>query len=239
MNRAARLIAISAVAALAACSKVDSDNVKTEGLYATYSVEGNNENTATCRATFQVGGPTGTFVDLKRQDKVTCNGLEMLRVGNWDGSVYYKADVAFNPGGQYKITLKRPAENLYESIVELPPKISGMSPGAAFAVPKGTALNPTWQPSASGLDEMTVEISYRYTDGVSEKSGGPASQHDPSPERGSVGFGAGDTSLRPQPAGVWNGSLTYRRSRHGEVAAGLNGLLTASQTAVVPMQLTD
>lgn len=239
MNRAFFMLAVSAAALVAACNKVDSDNVKTEGLYASYAVEGNNQNSATCRATFRVAGPEGAVVDLKRQDKVSCNGLEMLRTVSREGVVSYQADVAFNPGGQYKITLKRPAENLYESIVELPPTIARMNPGEAFAVPKGSALSPSWQPSASGLDEMTVEISFRYSDGLNEKAAGPSAQVDPSPERGVVAFGAGDTSLRPQPAGVWNGSLIYRRSRHGMVAAGLNGLMTGSQTAVVPMQLTD
>jgi len=227
------LICLSTV--LAGCSKTDSGNVKTSGFYASYSVSGNNQNSVNCSATFQVGGSTGTYLNLNAGDSVTCNGNSMSR-SELAGMISYSASVPFVSGGTYTITLSRTSETPYQSSVVLPEPITGYSPSAAFSIQKGAALTPTWNPSSSAFDSMRISLSYNGSGSSFSES---HSEIDTSPEDGSVGFGSGDTSRSPASFGTWTGTLTYQRYRYGTVATGLDGIISASQSVSVGVSLTD
>lgn len=227
------LLCISAI--LTSCSKTDSGNVKTSGFYASYSVSGNNQNSVNCSATFQVGGPTGTYLNLNDGDTVTCNGNSMSR-SELAGMVSYSASVPYVAGGTYTITLTRSNESPYQSSVVLPEPIAGHSPSAAFSIQKGAALTPTWTASSSAFDSMRISLSYS---GAGSSFSESHSELDTSPEDGSVGFGSADTSRSPASVGTWTGTLTYQRYRYGTVATGLDGIISASQSVSVGVSLTD
>ena len=232
-----RFLCVTSVAVVFAvgCSKTNSDNVKTSGFYVTYTVTGNNVGTATCTARLQVGGSTGTFLELNGGDSITCDGQSMSR-SEFAGIITYSANVTYAVGKIYTVILNRSGEGSYSSTVDMPPVIAGYTPSTTNSYQKGTIINPTWTPSASGLDTMYVDLSYNYG------SGSRTVLHtDTAPENGSgVSFGATDTQVTPAGApGTWTGTLRYTRSRSGQLSTSLSGAISASQEVSVAVNLTD
>lgn len=215
------------------CSNTNSDNVKTSGFYVTYTVRGNNQNSVSCTATLQVGGSTGTYLDLSGGDSVTCNGNSMSR-SEFLGMITYSATVPYSVGGTYTVVLNRSGETPYSSTAVLPEAIANMNPSSATSYTKGNPISPSWTSSASALDGMVVTLNY--------SAGGSSysyQQNDTAPENGVVGFSSGQTQLTPAVAGPWTGSIEYSRRRTGSMAVGLSGTITASQVATVSVTLTD
>lgn len=218
---------------LVSCSKTESDNVKTSGFYVTYSVQGNNQNSVSCTATFQVGGSTGTYLDLSSGDTITCNGNSMSR-SEFLGMITYTATVPYSVGGTYTLVLSRTGESAYSSSVVLPEAIAGMNPSSATSYTKGTGLSAAWTPSSNAADGMNVYL--RYT---AAGTGYYYSQNDTSPENGVVGFSSAETQLQPPVAGTWSGSIEYSRTRAGTMATELSGTITAYQEVTVSISLVD
>ncbi len=201
----------------------------------TYSVTGNNSNAAVCRARLQVGGATGTYLDLNAGDTLTCEGLTMSR-SEFAGMVTYSVNVPYVVGKTYTVVLSRPGEGDYSSTVELPSAIAGNVPIALTSYQKGSTISPTWTPSANGSDAMYIDLSYNYTNGsrMTLKS-------DAAPENGNgIVFDATDTQVSPPgPAGNWAGTMTFTRSRSGTMSGSLSGVISASQSVAVTIELRD
>lgn len=216
------------------CSKTASDNVKTSGFYATYRITGNNQNSATCTATFQVGGPTGTYLDLSSTDSITCDGQSMNR-SEFAGIVTYSANVSYVVGKTYNIVLSRAGEGDYISSAVLPEAIIGYSPSGTPSYQKANAINISWTPSNSNEDNMYVYLN--YTAGGSSYS---YSENDTAPESGvGMGFGATETQVSPPVAGTWNATLKFQRYCNGIMSSGLDGDMRAEQQVTVNVTLTD
>lgn len=215
------------------CSKTPSSNVKTAGIHVSFTVEGNNQNAATCEARFQVGGATGTYLDLQDGDSVTCEGKTMVRE-EFAGIVVYRVPVSYNPRGAYTVMFTRPKESPYVSTVLMPEPIVGMNPVGFVGYQKGRPFSVAWAPSLNTGDEMRVELSYQAgnTSTFRYKSGGR-------PETGGVGFGAEDTTTNPPQPGTVSGKITYHRVRNGYVPSPLSGTIQGVQTFSVPVQFTD
>lgn len=228
-----RVIVLGLLPMAAACSKTNSSNVKTSGIYVTYTIEGNNQNSAVCRAQFQVGGSTGTFLDLDNGDTVTCQGQSMSR-SEFAGIVTYYAAVTYNPGGTYVVNFSRTGEPLYTASVAMPLPIAGMSPASFRTYQKNQAFTISWTPSLSGADSLTAWLSFDTSNSSysSTKSGGQ-------PEIGTVGFAAQDTVASPPTAGTYDGKIEYDRSRGGVIPSPLSGSIRAHQIFTVPIQLVD
>lgn len=215
---------------LISCSNTKSDNVKTSGIHATFSVEGNNQNSVNCQATLQVGGATGTYLDLTSGDSVTCNGNSMSR-SELLGIITYSATVPYQVGSTYTIVLTRTGENPYSSSVVLPEAISNVSPSSAISQQKGSAINVSWTPSSNATeDSFSASLS---ATGVS------ALLTDSPPEQGALGFGSTDTTPSPVSSDSSTGTLTYSRARSGTMATGLAGTIKAYQKTSVSVTLTN
>jgi hypothetical protein len=215
------------------CSNTPSDNVKTDGFYVTYKITGNNVNTATCKVTFQVGGATGTYLDLSSNDVVTCDGQSMSR-SEFAGIITYSVNVAYQVGKTYNVVLTRSGEDPYNASVTLPEAITGYSPSVPTTYQKGSSIAPTWTPSSNGADAMSVSLSYSSTNG-SRLSG----KTDSAPENGNgVVFDASDTQMTPAVPGPWSGTITFTRNRTGNVGT-LSGSIRAEQEVSVVVNLID
>lgn len=229
INGALILFALS-LGSIISCSKTNSDNVKTSGIHATLSVEGNNQNSVTCKATLQVGGSTGTYLDLTSGDTITCNGNSMSR-SELLGIITYSATVPYQAGSTYTIVLTRTGEDPYSSSVVLPEAISNVSPSAAISQQKGSAISVSWTPSSNATeDSFSASLS---ATGVS------AYLTDSPPEQGALGFGSTDTTPSPVSADSSTGTMTYTRTRSGTMATGLSGDIKAYQKTSVSVTLTN
>lgn len=228
-------ISVTSMLFVMGCSKTDSDNVKTTGFYATYSVTGNNSGTAVCTARLQVGGSTGTYLDLTSGDTLTYDGQSMSR-SEFAGIITYSANVTYLVGKTYTVVLARSGEGDYSSSVVLPPAIAGNIPNAPTSYQKGSTISPTWTASSSGADTMYVDLSYNYGTGsrMTLKS-------DTAPENGNgIVFDSTDTQVSPAgPAGGWAGTMKFTRSRSGTMSPSLSGTISASQEVSVTVTLTD
>lgn len=230
------LLLISALFLLVGCAKTNSENIKTAGIYATYRIEGNNQNSATCTVQFQVGGATGTFLNLTSGDSVTCDGQSMNR-SEIAGIITYSASVAYLVGKTYNVNFSRPDEGAYISSVVMPSEINGISVAPNTSFQKASAITPTWSASGNASESMWVELNfctstnsncYRYQ------------KNDTAPEAGSgIGFSSSETQVTPNVAGTWNGSLTFRRYLNGSMDASISGSIQAEQKTSVSILLND
>jgi hypothetical protein len=218
---------------LFACAKTSSDNIKTSGFYATYTVDGNNANSVTCAAQFQVS-QGGTYIDLSSSDSITCNGNSMAR-SELAGIVKYTAQVAYSPGSVYTIVLTRSGESPYSSSVNLPETITTSNPTSNANVTKGTALTATWALSSDSSDSMRLLLHYDVN------SNNAVSHYitDTAPEEGSLGWSSSETQVNPPSAGPWSGYINFVRFRRGSIASGLTGVIEATQTKAVNISIVD
>ena len=223
---------------LLSCSRTTSDNVKTSGFYATIRVAGSSTNTATvsCSAQFQVGGSTGTYLDLTGGDTVTCNGNSMTKT-EFAGIVTYSASVTYSVGSTYTVTLTRSGESPYTSSVTLPEAVTVLSPANASSFQKGTQRNYSWTPSSNASDYMRITLDY-----VTSSTPEPCpygSNDDSAPENGSGAFSTTQTIRSPNVAGTCSGKITFSRYRDGTLASGLTGTVMAVQTTTITQTITD
>ncbi len=220
-------ICVVSISLLSACSTTESDNVATKGIYATIEVAGNNANSVNCEVQLQVGGPTGTYLDLSAGDSLTCNGNTMAR-NEFLGIVTYTATLTYAVGATYTIEFVRAGEGTYTSTAVLPGAISGASVQEGNSIAKGQPLTALWTASTSTEDSMYVTLSYSYLNG-STTSSQSHGLNDTSPENGSMGFSAAQTQVTPPVAGNFDATLTLKRSRGGTMATGLDGSIRATQ----------
>lgn len=225
-----------AAATLAACSKAPSTDVKTGSIVATYEVNADTATQATCTAKFQVGGSTGTFLDLGGGDSVTCNGYPMSRSEIFN-IITYSATVPTPPGGLYKIVFQRPSES-YDATTTVPEQIFNASPAAGTSFQKGTSIPVSWQTAADPSVTMTAILTYDY-------AAGPETRHasyyreDTAPENGLLSFAGSDTQVSPPVPGAWAAHLTLERIRYGNMPTGLGGSINGSRRLVIPITLRD
>lgn len=224
----------SAVLSLAACSNTESENVKTSGFYATYTLFAEGASSASCQATFQVGGSTGTYLDLNSGDTVTCDGQSMVR-SELLGMITYTASVTATVGKTYEIVLTRSGEPTYTSTVVLPEAVAGTTPATTTNYTKGSVINTSWTPSSNTTEDfMTVTLSYTAGDHSAS-----ASADDTAPESGTLGFGSSDTNQYSSTTGTFGGKITFKRKRVGTMASGLEGQIYSQQKLEIPINLTD
>lgn len=132
----------------AACSDTSSQNIKPGAFYGTLSVSGDSTNTVTCSATWQVGGGTGTYIELQSGDKTTCSvGTSVITLQEdksiIDSITYSGTGLPFSPGATYAITLYTNGQT-FASTVVLPDSVTITAPSPAQSVAKGSQLQITW-----------------------------------------------------------------------------------------------
>lgn len=218
---------------LVACSKTPSSNVKTSGIHGSFSVVANQQGGVTCKAEFQVGGGTGTFLELDDGDTVTCQGQVMAR-SEFAGIVTYSVPLQPIPGGQYSVVFTRPNESPYRATVTLPEPIAGLNPTAMSSFQKGRPFQVNWTPSSNPADQMQVTLSFKT--GQSYRMAFESGGH---PEVGFANFSASDTSSNPPEPGTWGGDITFSRYRVGQMPTGLGGEIKGTQEVKLAVQLKD
>jgi hypothetical protein len=120
-----RLLLVSlALAATSACTYTASENVRTSGIYAYFSIVDLGDDTVDIQSRFSVGGPTGTVVYFSGGDHLEVNGQPIDGLG---------ADFPRSDDRVYDLTLVRDDETV-TTMLEAPamPEILSMTPEASL-----------------------------------------------------------------------------------------------------------
>jgi hypothetical protein len=219
------------------CAKTNSDNIKTSGFYAEYTVavDATTNTVAKCSASFRVEAG-GTFIDLSANDTVTCNGQSMAR-SEIAGIVTYSTNLTATVGGIYTVVLTRSGESPYSASVTLPAAVVTSAPANNGSFSKGAPLSLAWTISSNAADAIVVTTSRVTTD--STKCPNNALYANPAPEAGIGSFTAMDMALPTATgtAGTCNMNVNWQRQRLGTMPSGLNGSIYGIQSSSVPIIL--
>jgi len=143
---------------LAGCSSTPSENVKTSGIYAIFTIENKyGENTVKAKATLQVGGMTGSFLKLSEGDELYCDDQKLSEKTTVIGSVEYIATLPKkNAGEKYVFKFKRKDE---EYIIEVPQlkdvHITAPKQSESFKISEDIKV--TWEPKSTEEMDLTID----------------------------------------------------------------------------------
>lgn len=212
MNKYSMFMLSLVITALSSCAKVDSTQVKSGGIFATFHVTGDSSAGAVCEAVFQVGDVTGTFMSLAGGDQVTCDGKPMTRT-EFLGTVTYSVSVDYDLAKTYTLLFQRPNEPDYKADMTLPDPVSITWPRPADRVSGGSGVELKWALGATTTYDLSVAVSGANETTVFSPE---------TPDIGSKLLPAESLKL-PDGSTAENFTATVTRSRAGSFPVGLAG----------------
>ncbi len=224
------LIGIGVLAS--ACSVVDSDNVKTGGFYTTFSISQQAAQKPVASAIFQVGGPTGTSINLTSNDEIACNDVELARTqAPIINLITYNA--ALDQKASYKFEFSRTGEPTYERSIAHPEafQITNQAP-IALKYDGSVAIN--WQNSATaGKVSITVDAG-----GGAAGCQGVTVIKSGLPDTGSYTFNGNELLLRDGTKPACTYTVTVGRTVSNDVGAPFQGgYLLARHTETIQLNV--
>jgi hypothetical protein len=249
INRTCFLLTLSGIVFMVTgCSSTPSENVKTTGISASYSVESNDGAQATCSARFFVGGSTGTVLDLTSGDSVTCNGQAMARQQDpLTHMITYSAQLAAQAGSTYTIVFTRSGEAPYNSSVVLPRSLTVTSPASGARLKKNKALDLVWNADSDSTTFVDAALSFATTSPSQEASDSKSTTTSsnliagraPAPDPGALTLDAPSTAPTTMSAGDISAQLRLSRIKRGVMSNGLSGSIQATQNSSINLVLVD
>ena len=148
---------------LSACESVDSDDVRTSGLFASYKVEAHGGGNTRIRARFRVGGPfSNTNLKLKGGDQlvVSANGssVVMRKDSEFLGGTEYKANFVFDTENtEFVIAFNRSTgTSAPNSYVNMPAPVNFTSPVAGQTFSRSSMIEIAWTPVSNNMSSIRV-----------------------------------------------------------------------------------
>lgn len=151
---------------LGACAEdVDSNNVKTDGMYADFEVIGRANGKSEVRASIRIGGSrSNTYAELSAGDVLTAmSGEEMhtlTEVGGTVGNVhvYHATFDGADEDQEFTVSFDREDdESAPDSTSALPAPFEITSPADGVDVSRAAALTVTWTPSTSEAVDIRLD----------------------------------------------------------------------------------
>ena len=228
---------------VSACSSTESENVKTQGVYAAYEVK-ESGGRIQAKATFYVGdgksSKNGTVLQLTGGDSVECNGEPLAYNKDLFGKIQYQKTLPLQ--NSYVFTFKRKSQDnpdeVYHSRVELPLPMEIKNPKYWDSYRRGTPINVRWKRVRS-IDKVSVSIS---GSGRSINGGGETtflyvdSGLTDDGEHVLSGRNTNPDNIRGK---VENVEIRVQRFRMGEMDDGLDGeIMSSSEDLVGNITLT-
>lgn len=141
------------------CSTTTSDNVKTSGIYAIFTIENlYGKPNVTAKATLQVGGITGSYIELVGDDELFCDDKK-LSVQKVPGvnMIIYTADLPKkNPGEKYVFKFKRSGEEHLIEVTQLKEiHITQPEQSASFKINQDIKIK--WEPVSTERIDLEVD----------------------------------------------------------------------------------
>jgi hypothetical protein len=198
---------------LASCAKVDSQQVKSGGIYANFAVTTDATGATNCTAVFQVGDLNGTFMSLDGGDQVTCDGKSMTKTEVL-GTITYSVAVPYDLAKTYTIVFTRPNEPDYKADMTLPEPLAITWPRPGDRIGGG----------ANGI-ELKWALGSTIAYDVSVQLAGPQSSTLFASEYPDKGSKLLDAKSLEMPAGstAENFTATVTRAKAGSFPSGLAG----------------
>ncbi len=223
------LIGIGVLAS--ACSVVDSDNVKTGGFYTTFIVAQQAAQKPVATAIFQVGGPTGTYINLSSNDEIQCNDVELVKTKTIINSISY--DAVLDPKASYKFEFSRTGESTYERSIAHPEPFQ-ITNKAPLSVKYDGSVAITWQNSATaGKVSITVA-----SGGGGAGCQGVTVVKSGLPDTGSYTFNGNELLLRDGTKPACTYTVTLVREVSNEIGAPFQGgYLLARHTETIQLNV--
>ncbi len=231
-------VTMAFLATMAGCESTESENVKTPGFYAEFSVKALEGNRVECFARFQVGGPEGTYLALNAGDEVTCEGRSMEKKVDILGQVFYATDLSSAAGEEVQLHFYRPNEPKYETVLSVPedfaPRLENNPNGV---ISKSSPLHVSWSPP-SLASVMTVTASFKNPQ--RPEFYGSLRGEDRAPEQGHLYLGVpANVDTQGSVGENWQGHLEFRRYNSYTMPSGLKGRAFSIRTKSLNVELID
>lgn len=159
-----RVVLVAAgLAAVTGCESADSEDIRTSGIYATFSAESDGSSTKAV-AVLRVGGAaSNTFVKLSNGDTLTVSAAgqtqALMEVNLLQAYSYQGTFSAVNENAAYVFNFDRATdtEDAPNSNVNLPATFAISAPAAASQFSRSAPITVTWAPSGT-TDRMSLEV---------------------------------------------------------------------------------
>jgi hypothetical protein len=233
-------VALVCCGVFSGCSKTDSVNIKTEGIYTVSSVTSDGTQTV-CESTLKVGGYAGTFVELSEQDTLQCNGVPMTKKGSGN-VVWSHAVVPTIPRSSYVIKFVR-ANDTSSAEVMLPTAISKLEILGGPNQKIGAPISAKWEATTDSNEKTTAVLSLKE---MKEKTYSSTELASGTPDAGTVTFDSSQTVVRSYgtstaPAadlpGPYEGKVEVQRTFSGTVSGLWKGMIEGKQKSSLPVEL--
>ncbi len=227
-----RTLTLAALAFLSGCSTASSTDIKTSGLYASFSGTADGSGKTRVSTTLQVGQLSTTFVEIAGTDALDASSgtdKSAMAKSSLLGLVSYSASLTGDEEGKsvtVALTRASPDTSAPSSTLTLPAKfqITGPTGGAAFA--RGAdAIEVKWDNSGK-TDAMSAELSGSCIKPVT-KTG---------PDTGSLIIAGADlVATKDNETKTCDVSIVVKRSRTGtlDAAYGKGGSVQGIQSRVL------
>jgi len=149
---------------LSSCAPSASEDIKTPGLYCSFSVDATN-GLATASAVFRTGNPLGTNVVLSEGDEIRVNGVLLAYV---DKIVVKSYDATFPAATEYSFVLTRPGESPYTCTLQSPPAVTITSPAEGASISRQSSFDVTWENNGSASSTLSLILYGAYLNGLND-----------------------------------------------------------------------
>jgi hypothetical protein len=208
---------------LSSCSNTSSDNVRTTGFYVTVAVNSSDGVNATATARIQVGGSTGTYVELEEQtDSILVNG-QGLNKSEAAGIITYSASVPYEAGGIYEFVITRADEGSYTSTVTLPEAFTLTAPAQGATLAPNSTTTVSW--AATGNDDeidISLKANYLQSNSTTNELSTSYSSGSVTSDDASYSFSSSETAWTTDETS-YTGSVSVTRTRTGTVDSTFEG----------------
>jgi len=147
---------------LAACSTVDSTDIKTSGIDASITLNATGNNSTAVEVSLSSGSDGVRLID--GDTLVATSGASSKTLSGTDG--FYDTTFGTDAGAVYTIELRRPNDPNASSSVSLPAPFTITAPAANQLFPSGSNVNVQWSPA------MNSVLIYAYTTSCTDTAGG-------------------------------------------------------------------
>lgn len=159
-------VSLFALSMVAGCSTTSSENVKTSGIWAHFSVDHYPDGEVICWGVLRVGGSTGTMIDLTGGEHLECNGstmseyVEPITEYRWNRAV-----VTEDVDRLYDFLFVRTDDEINTTVeMPMPPYILALDP--SDVVYDGESLTITWDADYPG-DDVDIRVDGTCIDNLS------------------------------------------------------------------------
>jgi hypothetical protein len=233
------IAALGAPIALAACTDLQSSNLKTSGMSAEMKVVSDGSGQTTVTAWLHVDNNITDFVTLSSGDTLTATAAsqtQSMSEDNFLGDVSYETTFSNESasGTVYTVALHRANDtNAPDSTCTLPAPFTVLSPAAGMTVSRASDIVVTYGP-ASANDSVTYSLSGSCIEGPTDVS------LDGDPGTFTISHAAITPAADASPTQACMATLSITRSRTGTIdpAFGNGGDITCTQSRQLTFTIT-